>query len=309
MDLIRSELRIIREKYADERRTRFVEATGELSIEDLIAPEDQVITLSVNGYIKRSSPSEYAAQRRGGKGRKGARPRAEDSVKEIFLANTHSKLLIFTRQGQIFRVPVYQVPKAGLAARGLPVVNLVQLSSEDEVAAVLSIKDFDEPIDLIFCSRKVSSSEPHCGGIKTSIAVVCGLTIARRAMNYSQWFVRHTVKTTLTPPRWRMAKTRFSFSREMGNVFDSIGTLRRSKKAITKANINSVYDKWAEWLVAFVESSFADGDEIACMEVLDQDPELRFSPLRKMAWVNGHRCLNTASRIEVGWASLTSMCP
>ena len=120
MDLIRSELRIIREKYADERRTRFVEASGELSIEDLIAPEDQVITLSVNGYIKRSSPSEYAAQRRGGKGRKGARPRAEDSVKEIFLANTHSKLLIFTRQGQIFRVPVYQVPKAGLAARGLP---------------------------------------------------------------------------------------------------------------------------------------------------------------------------------------------
>ena len=82
MDLIRSELRIIREKYADERRTRFVEASGELSIEDLIAPEDQVITLSVNGYIKRSSPSEYAAQRRGGKGRKGARPRAEDSVKE-----------------------------------------------------------------------------------------------------------------------------------------------------------------------------------------------------------------------------------
>jgi len=275
MDLIREELRVIKTKYADERRTRFVEASGDLSIEDLIAPEDQVITLSVNGYIKRSSPSEYAAQRRGGKGRKGARPRAEDSVKEIFLANTHSKLLIFTRQGQIFRVPVYQVPKAGLSARGLPVVNLVQLSTDDEVAAVISIKDFDEPYDLIFCSRKGLIKRTalwryqnlHRGGMR---AYDCAdgdelLTVVRSA---------HSEDYADTSDVQEGENQIFILTRDGKCV-----RFHRNSQPVKEGDNVGKYQLGVRQMGRVARGvrgiTLRDGDEIACMEVLDNDPDLR----------------------------------
>jgi DNA gyrase subunit A len=275
MDMIRDELRVIKEKYADERRTRFVEASGDLSIEDLIAQEDQILTLSVNGYLKRSSPDEYAAQRRGGKGRRGAKPRAEDSVKEIFLANTHSKLLIFTRRGQVFSVPVYQVPRAGLNARGLPVVNLVQLAPDDEVAAVLSIKDFDEPLDLIFCSRKGLIKRTalwryknlHRGGLR---AYDCAdgdelLTVVLSAHSDD-----------------------YADASEVAEGENEIFILTRDGKCV-RFHRNSQPQKEGDNEGKFQLGvrqmgrvargvrgiTLRDGDEIACMEVLDQDPSLR----------------------------------
>jgi DNA gyrase subunit A len=154
LEVIRDELVTVKEKYANERRTVFVEATGDLSILDLIADEDQVITLSVSGYIKRSGHSEYQEQRRGGFGRRGMRTKEEDQVREIFVASTHSFMLVFTTHGQVFKVPVYTLPETGRDARGTPIVNLVNLDKEDEIAAVMSIRDFDADIDLIFCSRK-----------------------------------------------------------------------------------------------------------------------------------------------------------
>jgi DNA gyrase subunit A len=154
MELIRTELLTLRAKYADPRRTRFIEASGDIAIHDLIAAEEQVITLSVNGYIKRTSHSEYQEQRRGGFGKRGMRTRNEDSVRELFLANTHSVLLVFTTHGQVFKVPVYQLPEAARDARGTPIVNLVQLEPEDNIAAVISIDDFDTELDLLFCSKK-----------------------------------------------------------------------------------------------------------------------------------------------------------
>lgn len=154
LEVISDELLAIKDKYADERRTRFEEATGDLTILDLIADEEQVITLSITGYIKRTSHSEYSMQRRGGFGKKGMKTRAEDQVRELFTASTHTHLLIFTTKGQVFKVPVYTIPETSRTARGTPIVNLVSLDKDDEIAAVISVRDFDEEVDLFFCSRK-----------------------------------------------------------------------------------------------------------------------------------------------------------
>jgi DNA gyrase subunit A len=152
--LIRRELVAIKEKYGDERRTRFTEATGEVSIHDLLTDESQAVTLSVAGYVKRTSLTEYREQRRGGFGTKGMRTRDEDSVREIFIANTLTDLLVFTRKGQVYKLPVHQIPAGGRDSRGKPIVNLVQLEPEDAVAAVISIEDFNEEQDALFCSKQ-----------------------------------------------------------------------------------------------------------------------------------------------------------
>ncbi len=154
LEVIKDELIALRSKYATERRTDFMEATGELTILDLIADEEQVITLSVTGYIKRSSHAEYQEQRRGGFGKRGMRTKEEDQVQELFVASTHSHLLIFTVHGQVYKVPVYNIPETGRAARGTPIVNLLGLDKDDEIASVISVRDFDEEVDLLFCSRK-----------------------------------------------------------------------------------------------------------------------------------------------------------
>jgi DNA gyrase subunit A len=154
LEVIKEELIAIRAKYASDRRTNFMEATGDLSILDLIADEEQVITLSVTGYIKRSSHDEYREQRRGGFGKRGMKTKEEDQVREIFVASTHSHLLVFTVQGQVFKVPVYNIPETGRAARGTPIVNVVGSAEDDEIASVISVRDFDEEVDLIFCSKK-----------------------------------------------------------------------------------------------------------------------------------------------------------
>ncbi|MCB9780433.1 MAG: DNA gyrase subunit A [Alphaproteobacteria bacterium] len=154
MGVIKAELQEVKDRFADDRRTRITEDSGEMSIEDLIAPEDAVITLSVNGYIKRTSQEEYAEQRRGGFGKKGMNTRDEDSIQDIFIANTHSTLLVFTTQGWMFGVPVWQVPKTGRAARGTPLVNLVSIEAGDSIASVLSIDEYTDDLDLVFCSRQ-----------------------------------------------------------------------------------------------------------------------------------------------------------
>ncbi len=154
MEVIKDELLLVRERFANPRRTNILDASSKLSILDLIAEEEQVVTLSVRGYIKRSSMEEYQEQRRGGVGRRGMRTRDADSVQEIFIANTLSTLLVFTAQGQVFKVPVYTIPETGRSSRGTPIVNLVNLEPGDKIAAIITIRSFDEDVDLLFCSRK-----------------------------------------------------------------------------------------------------------------------------------------------------------
>ena len=140
MGVVSDELTDIRERFGDERRTRIVDARGELSIHDLVAEEDQVVTMSHLGYIKRCNPDEWRMQRRGGTGKKGMNTRSEDFVTSLFIANTHDLLLVFTNQGRVLPLPVYELPESGRGAKGRPIVNLVPMRDGERVASVVTVR-------------------------------------------------------------------------------------------------------------------------------------------------------------------------
>ncbi len=153
MEVIKEELIEVRERFADPRRTRIQDAVEDISILDLIEDEEQVITLSVRGYIKRMSNDEFQEQRRGGKGKRGIKSNKEDAAKDLFMANTRSDLLIFTTSGQMFKLPVYKIPETSRNAAGTPIINLIPIDKEDRVATVIRVASFeDETLDLVFCS-------------------------------------------------------------------------------------------------------------------------------------------------------------
>jgi DNA gyrase subunit A len=156
MDVVVSELQAIRDRYADPRKTRIVELRSELSIRDLVAEEDQIVTLSHLGYIKRVDPAEWKTQKRGGMGKKGMETREADFVTSIFIANTHAVLMVFTTAGKVYPLNVYEVPEGGRTARGKPIVNLVPVTTDERIAAVVSVREItdDDPRDLLFCSRQ-----------------------------------------------------------------------------------------------------------------------------------------------------------
>ena len=141
LDVIKTELREVKELFADPRRTEIQGAATDLSDEDLIAEEDMVVTFSHQGYVKRNPVSLYRAQRRGGRGKAGAAQSDEDFVEQIFVASTHAYVLIFTSKGRLFWLKVHELPQAGRAARGKAIVNLVQLAPDEKIAALLPIKD------------------------------------------------------------------------------------------------------------------------------------------------------------------------
>ncbi|MGA2192059.1 MAG: DNA gyrase subunit A [Nitrospirota bacterium] len=152
MGIIRDEFVAIRETYGDNRRTEIVDETTELTIEDLIAEEDMVITISHTGYIKRNPVTIYRSQRRGGKGKIGMETKEEDFVERLFCASTHDYLLFFTDKGRVYWLKVYQVPEAGRATRGKAIVNLIQKSSDENVTAVMPVKSFSEDAFLIMAT-------------------------------------------------------------------------------------------------------------------------------------------------------------
>jgi DNA gyrase subunit A len=155
MEVVKEELVEVRERFADPRRTRILDAHTELSMHDLVAQEDQIVTLSHAGYIKRCKPDEWRMQKRGGMGKRGMSTRQEDFVSSLFVANTHSLLLVFTDQGTVFPLPVYDVPETSREGRGRPIINLVPVPEAERVAAVVSVKDLDdEALSLLFVTRE-----------------------------------------------------------------------------------------------------------------------------------------------------------
>ncbi|HCK76820.1 MAG TPA: DNA gyrase subunit A, partial [Gammaproteobacteria bacterium] len=139
MQVIRDELVEIRDQYGDERRTEIIERYEDLENEDLITPEDMVVTLSHEGYAKSQPVTDYQAQRRGGKGRVATRTKEEDFVKTVFVANTHDTVMCFSNLGKVYWLKVYQLPHAGRQARGKPLVNLLPLGEGERVTAVLPL--------------------------------------------------------------------------------------------------------------------------------------------------------------------------
>jgi len=151
--VIIDELEEVKKNYGDARRTEIVDADVELSIEDLIKDEDVAITVTKAGYIKRTPVSTYSRQGRGGKGRLGATAKNDDFVEHLFIASTHAYLMIFTDDGQVYKIKVHEIPEAAAAARGKAVVNLVQLSAERKLVAVMPVRDFSEDVYLTMVTR------------------------------------------------------------------------------------------------------------------------------------------------------------
>jgi DNA gyrase subunit A len=147
--VIVNELREIQKDYGDLRRTEIIEEQAEIKLEDLIAVEDVVITVSHSGYLKRTPLSIYRQQGRGGKGRLGMKTRDEDFVEHLFIASTHSYILVFTNTGKMYWLKVYEIPDVGAAGKGKNIVNLVNLASGEKVAAVVAVRELpDEPKDV-----------------------------------------------------------------------------------------------------------------------------------------------------------------
>jgi len=144
MQVIRDELDEIREKYGDERRTEIIEDHLNLSMEDLITEEDVVVTLSHAGYAKSQPIDTYRLQRRGGKGKSSANMKSEDFIDKLFVASTHDTILCFSSRGRVYWLKVYELPQASRVARGKPIINLLPLSEDERINAVLPIREFSE---------------------------------------------------------------------------------------------------------------------------------------------------------------------
>ncbi|WP_140908842.1 DNA gyrase subunit A [Cognatiluteimonas lumbrici] len=153
LDVIRTELRNLKEEYGDPRRSEIRASEEDLDILDLIAPEDVVVTLSHSGYAKRQPVSSYRAQRRGGRGRNAAATKDEDFIDQLWLVNTHDTLLTFTSNGRVFWLPVHQLPDAGPHARGRPIVNWIALEPGEQVQAVLPVREYSEDLFVFFATR------------------------------------------------------------------------------------------------------------------------------------------------------------
>ena len=151
--IIVEELNEIKEKYGDERRTQIVERSEEISIEDMIVDEDMAVTISHDGYIKRNPVTLYRAQRRGGKGKIGATTKEEDFVEYLFIASMHSYILFFTTVGKVYWIKVHELPQASRAARGRPIVNLLNLEAGERVSAFLSVREFLEGRYIVFATK------------------------------------------------------------------------------------------------------------------------------------------------------------
>jgi len=161
LGIISAELREIKEAYGDVRRTEIVPQASDITIEDMIADEDMVITVSRGGYIKRSPLSLYRAQRRGGKGRIGMQTKEEDIVEHLFVASAHSYVLVFTDRGRLYWIKVHQIPEVASNARGKAIVNLLTVEQNESVRALLTVRDFNDAKYVVMVTRagKIKKTE------------------------------------------------------------------------------------------------------------------------------------------------------
>jgi DNA gyrase subunit A len=173
LDIIKEELTDIQDEFGDQRRTKILEESREISIEDMIAEEDMVVTVTRNGYIKRMPISLYNSQRRGGKGRTGMAVKAEDFVERLFVALTHHTLLFFTSLGRVYWRKVYEIPQSGPQGKGKAIVNLLDFQEGESLKTVLAVPSFDPGYHILMATRRglvkktdlMAYSRPRLGGI------------------------------------------------------------------------------------------------------------------------------------------------
>jgi len=171
--IVKGELLEIKDKFGDARRTEIIAQTAEITLEDTIVEEDMVVNITHTGYIKRSAVSLYRAQRRGGKGKTGIKTKDEDFVEHLFIASTKDYLLFFTDAGKVYWLKVYELPEGGRATRGKAIVNLLNLSQDEKISAILSVREFSEDKFIMMATRQgvvkktplLEYSHPRVGGI------------------------------------------------------------------------------------------------------------------------------------------------
>jgi DNA gyrase subunit A len=154
MDIIKSELLEVVDSYGDERRTEIIPVDSDFSMEDMIAEEDVVITITHEGYIKRTALNTYRTQRRGGRGVQGAGSKEEDFVEHLFIANTHNYMLFFTDRGKCFWLKVYDIPQGGRATKGRAIINLIGCDPSEKVEAFVSVGEFDDDHFIVMATKK-----------------------------------------------------------------------------------------------------------------------------------------------------------
>jgi len=173
LNIIKDELTDIKERFGDGRRSRIVEATRELTMEDMIAEEDMVVTISREGYIKRNPITLYQSQRRGGKGKTAMGIKEEDFVKHLFVASTHHTFMFFTNMGRVYWCKVYDIPQAGRTSRGKAIVNLLNFTEGEQLTTVLAVPEFEPGYHIMMATKNglvkktdlMAFSRPRVGGI------------------------------------------------------------------------------------------------------------------------------------------------
>ncbi|MCP4649679.1 MAG: DNA gyrase subunit A [PVC group bacterium] len=217
--IIKEELELLKKKYGDERRTQILAQVEDFEIEDLIAQEDVVITISHGGYIKRQLVSAYRQQRRGGKGVSGSGMKEEDFIEHLFIASTHDYLLVFTDKGKVYWVKVYEIPQASRLSKGKAIVNLLQFESGEKISALIQVKEFEEGKFLTMATKNgqvkktdlMAYSHPRKGGISAitlrdkDALIACKLTDGQqeiilatkggKAIRFAESDVRHMGRT------------------------------------------------------------------------------------------------------------------
>ncbi|MBR6571430.1 MAG: DNA gyrase subunit A, partial [Clostridia bacterium] len=153
MGVIKAEMTEIRNKFADPRRTELTVLEGEIDIEDLIQSDDMVVTMSHLGYVKRLPKSTYRAQHRGGKGVTGMATREEDFVERMIIVNTHDEIMFFTNRGRVYNLKCYQIPEAGRTARGMAIVNLLQIAADEKITAMIPVPRDIETANLVMMTK------------------------------------------------------------------------------------------------------------------------------------------------------------
>ena len=173
MEVIREELEQIREQFNDPRRTEITAASGDINLEDLIAQEDVVVTLSHEGYVKYQPITDYEAQRRGGKGKSATKMKEEDFIEKLLVANTHDTILCFSSRGRLYWLKVYQLPQASRGSRGRPIVNILPLNENERITAILPVTAYEEGKFVVMATaggivKKIALTEfsrPRSSGI------------------------------------------------------------------------------------------------------------------------------------------------
>jgi len=229
--VIKKELLEIRAKYGDERRTEIIDRTEDIQLEDLIAEEEMVVTISHEGYIKRNPVALYRAQRRGGKGKMGMTTREEDFVEDVFTANTHERVLFFTNQGKVFSLKVYEIPQAGRAAKGKAIVNMLNLDKDEKVQAVLCIKQFEEGKYIVIATAQGQVKKTELTAyqnIRSSGLIACDLDQGDRVI--SAKLTEGKKELLLVSKKGKAVRFKEDQARPMGRATRGVIGIRMDKK-------------------------------------------------------------------------------